>query len=329
MVSTSAAVTVPGAFVSLAPARVLDTRVGVGAVKAMVAGHGTVHLQVGGVGGVPAAGVSAVVLNVTVTNPASGGFITVYPDGGVRPTASNLNLVRGQTIPNLVVVPVGAGGKVALYNGTGGALDLIADVVGLLPGRGRRCRGRSGRWRRLGCWTPVVGWVRWARWRPGRHGDLQVRWSWVGCRPSGVSAVVLNVTVTDAGAVGVRHGVSDGGVRPGDVEPELRGRVRRSPNLVVAQVGADGKVALYNGSRARVQLIADVVGLLPGRGRRVWGAFVSLAPARVLDTRSGRGCGGRRWWPGRHGASAGGWCWWGAGRGGLGGGVERDGDEPG
>ena len=71
--------TVPGAFVSLAPARVLDTRVGNGAPNAAVAAHGTVDLQVTGRGGVPAEGVAAVVVNVTVTGPSKGGYITVYP----------------------------------------------------------------------------------------------------------------------------------------------------------------------------------------------------------------------------------------------------------
>ncbi len=119
-----------GAFTALSPARILDTRYGTGAARAKVAKHATVHLQVTGKGGVPASGVSAVVLNVTATNPASSGYITAYPDGTSRPTASNLNLVKGQTVPNLVVVKLGAGGRVSLYNGTGGTVDLIADVAG-------------------------------------------------------------------------------------------------------------------------------------------------------------------------------------------------------
>jgi hypothetical protein len=108
----------------------LDTRAGVGAAKVAVAAGGTVHLQVAGRGGVPASGVSAVVLNVTVTAPTSAGFITVYGDGTARPTASNLNFVKGQTVPNLVIAPVGANGKVDLYNGSAGTVQLIGDVSG-------------------------------------------------------------------------------------------------------------------------------------------------------------------------------------------------------
>jgi hypothetical protein len=49
---------------------------------------------------------TAVVLNVTVTGPATGGFLTVFPDGQPLPAVSNLNFTAGETISNLVVVPV-------------------------------------------------------------------------------------------------------------------------------------------------------------------------------------------------------------------------------
>ena len=87
-------------------------------------------LQVGGQGGVPASGVSAVVLNVTVTQPTASGYVTVWGDGTTRPTASNLNFAAGATVSSLVVTPVGATGKVDVYNGSAGSVQLIADVSG-------------------------------------------------------------------------------------------------------------------------------------------------------------------------------------------------------
>jgi hypothetical protein len=89
-------------------------------------------LPVLGHSGVPTTGVSAVVLNVTVTEPTSPGDITVYPDGVNQPLASNLNFTTGETIPNLVIVPVGADGNVDFYNGSGGTGELVADVSGYL-----------------------------------------------------------------------------------------------------------------------------------------------------------------------------------------------------
>jgi len=95
---------------------------------------GSISLQVTGQGGVPATGVSAVVVNVTVADPTSAGFITVWPSGMSRQVTSNLNFQAGQNIPNLVVVPVGADGKIQLYNGSPGTVQLIADVTGYIIG---------------------------------------------------------------------------------------------------------------------------------------------------------------------------------------------------
>jgi hypothetical protein len=53
----------------------------------------------------------------------------VYPDGLSRPTVSNLNFSAGETIPNLVVVPV-VDGKIVFYNGSGGNVQIVADVEG-------------------------------------------------------------------------------------------------------------------------------------------------------------------------------------------------------
>ncbi|MEU9064306.1 peptidoglycan recognition protein, partial [Streptomyces sp. NPDC048430] len=115
--------------VNLGPKRVMDTREGLGVAKAPVGADSVVTLQVAGANGVPAEGVTAVVLNVTATNvTAPTSYVSVYPDGTTRTAASNLNLVQGQTAPNLVVVPV-VNGKVDFYN-RAGTLDLIADITG-------------------------------------------------------------------------------------------------------------------------------------------------------------------------------------------------------
>ncbi|MEA2829159.1 MAG: hypothetical protein QOG43_3598, partial [Actinomycetota bacterium] len=89
----------------------------------------TLALQVTGRGGLPASGVTAVVLNVTATDATQGGFVTAYPAGSPRPNASSLNFTAGDTVPNLVVVPVGSGGVIYLYNRTG-TVNLVADVAG-------------------------------------------------------------------------------------------------------------------------------------------------------------------------------------------------------
>ncbi len=130
LVAAASPGTSSGGLVSLSPSRLLDTRTGTGAAKAPVPANGTVHLQVTGRGGVPASGVSAVVLNVTATAATRSGYVTVYADGTTRPTASNLNYLAGQTVANLVIAPVGANGKIALTATSSGATALVADVSG-------------------------------------------------------------------------------------------------------------------------------------------------------------------------------------------------------
>ncbi|WP_333771361.1 peptidoglycan recognition protein family protein, partial [Streptomyces sp. IBSBF 2435] len=116
-------------FHPLTPARLMDTRSGKGVPAGAVGPGGVVSLPVtGGTTGVPASGVTAVVLNVTATGPTSSSFVSVYPDGTARTSASNLNFVAGQTIPNLVVVPV-VNGKVDFYNHAG-SVNVLADVTG-------------------------------------------------------------------------------------------------------------------------------------------------------------------------------------------------------
>ncbi len=114
-----------GGYNSLTPARLLDTRL---SGQTMSTGS-TIDLPVLGAGGVPATGVSAVVLNVTATNTASQGYFTVFPSLTVRSTASNVNWKAGWTLPNRVIVKVGLNGKVSIYNGQGAA-DAVIDVSG-------------------------------------------------------------------------------------------------------------------------------------------------------------------------------------------------------
>ena len=251
--------TEPGAFQSLTPARLLDTRSGIGAPVAKVGPQGTVHLPVAGRGGVPASGVSAVVLNVTVTAPTRGGHLTVHADGTAAPVTSNLNFEPGQTVPNLVIAPVGGNGRVALENGSFGTLDLVADVAGYFlsgtpaqPGAFRSLAPVRLLDTRIGLGAPT------AKVAAGATARLQVGGRG-GVPASGVSAVVLNVTVTGPTGGGYITAHADGTARPTASNLNfVRGQT--VPNLVVVPVAPNGRVALYNGSTGSTHLLADVAG---------------------------------------------------------------------
>jgi hypothetical protein len=113
----------------VAPVRLLDTRNAVGlSTSSRVDADSIFTLHVAGHGSVPAVGAEAVTLNVTVDQPETGGFVTVYPCGEKVPIASNLNYAAGQTIANLVTVKIGQDGNVCFYSSS--STHLIADLAG-------------------------------------------------------------------------------------------------------------------------------------------------------------------------------------------------------
>jgi hypothetical protein len=116
-------------YFPLAAVRLLDTRTD----HATLHAGGVATVPVVSVDGIPA-GITAVILNVTVVDGTTAGFLTVYPDGASRPATSNLNWVAGQAAtPNLVTVPVGGDGKIDLFNAHGN-VDVIADLEGYFAG---------------------------------------------------------------------------------------------------------------------------------------------------------------------------------------------------
>jgi hypothetical protein len=236
-------------FVGVTPFRLLDTREGNGAPQAPLGSGGSIDLQVAGRGGVPTDGVGAVVLNVTAINPSESGYVTAWPTGDARPTASNLNFVGGQTVPNLVIVKVGVGGRVSLYN-FAGTVDLAADVTGyyttssqLVPVTPRRLLDtRSGLG---GVAGPTTGKV-----------DVQV----VGQAgiPVGAASVVLNVTVDQPTSSGYLTVWPTGYPQPNASNLNFVAG-QTVPNVVFAKVGREGKISYFNNS-GRVHVIIDVLG---------------------------------------------------------------------
>jgi hypothetical protein len=87
-------------------------------------------MQVAGDGSIPLTGVAAVVVNVTVVSAPSGGYLSIYPDGETTPTISNLNFTAGETISNMAVITLPAGGKADVYSSAKGATNIVIDVLG-------------------------------------------------------------------------------------------------------------------------------------------------------------------------------------------------------
>ena len=271
-------------FVPVPPQRVLDTRLGLGAPVGKVAAGGTLDLTLGGVANVPTTGVVAVALNVTATESAGPGFVTVYPTGRSRPVVSSLNLERAdQTVANQVTARMGAGGRVSLF--TLSTTHLVADVAGYyveaeIAAEGRFVSVPPERLldTRLGIGA-VAGIV-----PAGGQIRLQVR----GVSPTpafGVSAVVLNLTGTEAISPGFVTAWPSGIARPVVSNLNLEAGDTRA-NLVVVPLGADGSVSLF--SSGGTHLVADIAGWFTDSTAQEGsaGLFVPLdSPVRMLDTR--------------------------------------------
>ena len=121
-----------GVFVPVTPARIADSRFGVGTGVNGPLGQGaSIDVAVAGVAPVPP-GATAAIVNVTSVDSTAPSFITVWPTGTTRPTASTLNPRVGVPVPNLAYLKLG-GGHLSLYNNTG-STDYIVDVFGYIIG---------------------------------------------------------------------------------------------------------------------------------------------------------------------------------------------------
>jgi len=236
-------------------------------------------VDVTGVGGIPAAGVMAVVVNATVTQATAPSYLTVYPSGAAPPPTSNLNFVAAQTVANLVTVGVGADGNIQVFN-VSGQTHLILDIAGwygapsggsrynpLTPARILDTRNGTGASGAIGPNTTLTV-------------DVTDTYS-SGVPASGVTAVALSTTVTQPTA-GSYLTVSPSG-EPVPSATNLNFLAGQTvSNLVVVKVGADGNVNVYNAAGS-THVIFDVVGWYGGIGD----VFHLVTPSRVLDTRFG------------------------------------------
>lgn len=118
-----------GAMFTPAAGRAYDTRTG---SNTALGTNATRSIQIAGVAGVPVmgSGITAVVITLTaVHSDDSEGRAIVWADGTARPTVTSMDYVAGSTRSNTVTVPLGANGKISLYN-NGTPTEYVIDVQG-------------------------------------------------------------------------------------------------------------------------------------------------------------------------------------------------------
>ena len=262
-----------GSYVALTPTRVLDTRIGLGALGGATQ---QVTVNTAGIAGIPTSGVSAVAVNLAVTQPARAGFLTAYAAGTSRPRTSNTNYVVNQTVSTMSIVPVNATGAFTLYSDA--RAQLITDVVGYFTDAADATS--SGRFaavapsrvmdtrRNLGGSTL------------GPQGVASVQVTGAGGVPaSGVSAVVVNTTVVAPSATGYVTAYP-AGILPPHAATINFGRGETRANRAIVPVGQDGKISFYNAT-GTTDLLVDVGGYFSSSGSY----YVAATPTRLFDSR--------------------------------------------
>jgi hypothetical protein len=280
------AVEAPGSrFHGLAPSRLLDSRVpGTKGFDGRLEAGAPRSLTVTGAD-VPLTA-AAVVLNVTVTGSSSGSYLNVWPAGRPAPNASSVNFAAGQTIANMVTVPVGSEGQVAFATNQG-STDVVVDVlgyfddgvgagdgwVGVDPVRAADSRQPS---------SPLHGKV-----VAGAPKAIRVRGADVPGVPADASTVVVNITVTEGTDASFMTAWPAGRSRPTASTVNFAAG-ETAANAAVLRVGDDDSIMVAN-AVGGVHVVVDVIGYFaPVGGSR----FYPLAPTRVLDDRVGLGAEG-------------------------------------
>jgi hypothetical protein len=312
--------TASGGFHAVNPTRILDTRNGTGISNGPIRiGDGSQSstnpifraddranhdLQVTGVAGIPTSGVSAVLLNVTAVQPPTSGYITVGPRPagtgdvfndqftyGAWPNASNLNTQPGQTVPNLVLARVGAGGKIRLYN-FNYPTHMVADVAGWFDTSALTSTSRGSAFygvppQRLLDTRNGIGEA--SAVSEGKFAPLDSRTFTVADIagvPNNVESVVLNITAVSPTGTGWVTAYPDNTTQPDASNLNLNPGSDRS-NLAVVKVGSNGKIRLFV-AEAGTHLIFDVFGYFKTT-TGAEGKTTTINPTRIFDTRNGIG----------------------------------------
>jgi subtilase family serine protease len=269
------------------PDRLLDTRngTGTGGTAGPVQAGAALAVQVTGAGGVPQSNVTAVAVNITATGESSDGNVITYPDGSPRPGTSTLNYTTGVTIANLAIVPVGADGKIDLFNSSGGTTQLVADVFGYFTSDASAAGDTT--------YTPVTA----TRFLDTRIGTGATKAQLKGGAtlalqiggehgvPSGIAAVAINLTAVDESGNGFLEVYADGTARPAVSNLQFA-KDRTTAEMAIVPVGADGKIDIYDNGGSSTDVVGDVSGYFTvgTSGEK----YHAINATRLIDTRESK-----------------------------------------
>lgn len=244
--------TTDGGYAPVTPARLVDTRNGMGVSQtAPLTSGSSTTITVAGKGGVPA-DATAVFVNFTVTNNTNGGLLTPYSSDLPRPTTS-LNFEGGVSTALGTTVDLSPSGQMTVYmTDAGAALDLVVDVFGYFSGSST-----------TGAFTPATARVATNVSLPASSVTEVHVGGVAGVPPagSGVFAVAANLQVTQTGtATGYIRAWSATDDEPSTSSIMLEHQPSTVSNFLTVELGKDGGINLRNVSTDDVTATVDVQG---------------------------------------------------------------------
>ncbi|MGE0878786.1 MAG: FG-GAP repeat domain-containing protein [Acidimicrobiia bacterium] len=233
------------------PTRVLDTRTGTGFAGALTAGTDRT-LALGNTDLVPSTA-TAVAVNLTVTGPSAGSYVTLYPHGDAVPPSSSINFGAGQTVANLAIAKLGADRSLSFHTHAG-AVHVVVDLVGYFDASHGDRFVPLAPTRHLDSREPSLGWT--GRLQAGSHRSLHLRGHHgIG---TGASAVIANATITASSDDSYLTVYPAAGAGSDTSTVNFR-RGTTVANLTIARVGFGGQAAFAVG-HGSTHVVFDVVG---------------------------------------------------------------------
>ncbi|WP_326551568.1 hypothetical protein [Micromonospora sp. NBC_01813] len=264
------------------PGSLLDTRTGAGGITGPRPGGSTTTFQALGVGGIPASGVSAVLIDVDAISPSVSTYLTVWPDGEPRPALSMLNAAANERLSNSVVVKVGSTGRLSVYNQSGN-VHIAVDVQGYFTNNAGGAGGgfvptahtrlvdtRSG----LGSPTSAI---------PARGSRTFTLTG--GVVPSGAAGVFLDIIVVNAASSGYLLAFPPGGTSHRSLIEYPAGTTSHGGSVALP---SSGQVTIRNPNTHAVDLALTAQGYFTGSSSTGAG-LRAVTGNRLLDTRHNGG----------------------------------------
>ena len=272
----------PMQFIPVTPCRLVDTRQNGQPIQSGTSRNFTIP-TLGGCG-IPT-DAAAYSLNVTVVPHGPLGYLTIWPQGQIRPTVSTMNSPDGRVKANAAVVPA-SNDAVSVY--VTDTADIILDIDGYFTAPGQStlkfypltpCRVADTR---SNSYPQGLG---------GPHLSGRVARDFpvlnnTTCIPPGIDAAAYSFNLTAVPYQGSPLGYLE--VWPTGQQPQNPVSTLNNPtatvvaNAAIVPAGSNGEITVYPSNDT--DLVIDINGYFAGSGANGLSLYPTV-PCRVIDTR--------------------------------------------